>query len=210
MELYFAPLACSMATRIALYESGKSARFRQVDLREKRVETGADFLAINPLGQVPVLRTDAGDLLSENVAILLHVAETAGSADLSPQTAAERARLVQWLSFISTELHKLVFTPLLASDSNDGARAFARIKITPRLHYLNARLAGRDYLLDRFTVADAYLATVLNWCRFTGIDLAQCSAVATYLHRVQRRPNVARALAEEQALYQAEQARRAA
>jgi glutathione S-transferase len=103
-----------------------------------------------------------------------------------------------------------VFTLLLASDSNDGARAFARIKIAPRLHYLNARLAGRDYLLDRFTVVDAYLATVFNWCQFTGIDLAQWSAIAAYLSRVRQRPNVARALAEEHALYQAEQVRRAA
>jgi glutathione S-transferase len=83
-----------MATRIALYESGKPVRFRQVELREKRVENAADFLAINPLGQVPVLRTDEGDLLSENVAILLHASETAASADLLPRTAAERARLV--------------------------------------------------------------------------------------------------------------------
>jgi glutathione S-transferase len=121
-----------------------------------------------------------------------------------------RYRLQQWLNFITSELHKVVFIPLLDPRSGDGAKAFARDKATERLAFLNAQLDGREYLLDRFTVADAYLVTVLNWARFSGVDLSQFMAVDAYFNRLRERPSIARALAEELVLYQEQQARRAA
>ena len=121
-----------------------------------------------------------------------------------------RYRLQQWLNFITSELHKVVFIPLLDPRSGDGAKAFARDKATERLAFLNAQLDGREYLLDRFTVADAYLVTVLNWARFSGVDLGQFMAVDAYFNRLRERPSIARALAEELVLYQEQQARRAA
>src|SRR5215207_357634 len=164
MDLYFAPLACSMATRIALYEADAEARFIEVDTKTGRTLAGDDFQAINPLGQVPVLRTDDGRLLTENAAILWHVADRLpAAAGLAPEDAAGRDRLREWLSFISTELHKAVFTPLLSAKAPDGAKAFARAQAGRRFDLLSHHLDGRAFLLERFSVADAYLATVLNW-----------------------------------------------
>jgi len=104
-------------------------------------------------------------------------------------------------------LHKLVFNPLLDPKGTGGAKAYARDKAGQRLAHLNGHLAGRDYLLDRFTVADAYLVTVLNWTQATDIDLAQWPAVQAYHRGMHKRPSVAKAFAEELALYKEEQAR---
>src|SRR6266496_3128128 len=113
MDLYFSPLACSMATRIVFYEAGVAARFIHVNTKAGRVEDGSDFAAINPLGQVPVLRTDDGELLTENGAILQYVANQLPAAALAPTGGMARARLQEWLSFIGTELHKATFVVLL-------------------------------------------------------------------------------------------------
>src|SRR5436305_4782964 len=114
MDLYFSPLACSMATRIALYEAGHDANYLEVDPATKRVQAdGSDFFAVNPLGLVPTLRTDDGTVLTENAAILQYVADRFPKADLGTSAALERSRLHQWLCFIGTELHKGLFVPLL-------------------------------------------------------------------------------------------------
>jgi glutathione S-transferase len=210
MDLYFSPLACSMATRIALYEAGADARFLQVDLKAKRTADGSDFLAVNPMGQVPVLRTNAGELLRENPVVLQYTADQYPAAGLAPDAGMPRYRLQQWLSFIGTELHKQVFVPLLDTKSPDGAKLLARDKAELRLAYLAAHLDGRGYLLDRFTVADAYLVTVLNWAKFVAVDLSVRPVVQAYVDRLLARPSVARALAEELALHQQEQERRSA
>jgi glutathione S-transferase len=210
VELYFSPLACSMATRIALYEAGAPATFTAVDLKAKKTAGGADFLAINAMGQVPVLRTETDGLITENPVVLQYVADRCPGSGLAPASGPERYRLQLWLNFIASELHKAVFMPLLSRKSNDGAQTFARGLIGPRFDHLNARLDGRDYLLDGFTVADAYLVTVLNWTRAAGIDLTPWPAVLAYFKRMRERDSVARALAEELALYQEEQARAAA
>jgi glutathione S-transferase len=203
-------MACSLATRISIYEAGAEAKFTPVDLKAKRTADGADFFTVNPMGQVPVLRTEMDGLITENPVVLLYVADHYPGADLAPGHGPEPYRLQLWLNFITSELHKLVFTPLLSHKSNDGAKAFARDQIASRFAYLNAHLDGRDYLLDRFTVADAYLVTVLNWTKPTGIDLAQWPALHAYFRRMHKRESVAKAFAEEMALYQEEQARAAA
>jgi glutathione S-transferase len=210
MELYFSPMACSLATRIALYEAGAEAKFTAVDLKAKRTADGVDFFAVNPMGQVPVLRTETDELITENPVVLQYVADHCPGSGLAPSHGPERYRLQLWLNFITSELHKLVFNPLLSHKSNDGARAFAREQIGPRFGYLNSHLDGRDYLLDSFTVADAYLVTVLNWTKPTGIDLTQWPALLAYFGRMHQRPSVAQAFAEEMALYREEQARTAA
>lgn len=207
MDLYFSPLACSMATRIALYEAGAEAGYIQADTRTRRLPDGTDFLAVNPLGLVPVLRTDDGELLTENAAILQYVADRFPASGLAPAGGMERARLQQWLCFIGTELHKALFVPLLDSKAPTEAKSYAAGKAASRLGYLDTYLAGREFLLDRFSVADAYLYTVLNWSRATAIDLTQWPAIKTYVSKLRQRPSVARALAEEAALYAAEQAK---
>ena len=208
MDLYFSPLACSMATCIALYEIGATAGFIMVDTKAKRVEDGSDYLAINGMGQVPVLRTDEGELLTENPVVLQYVADRYPDSGLAPRPGTmERYRMQQWLNFTTSELHKAVFTTLLDPKSPEDAKGYARGKAALRLGHLANNLEGREFLLDRFTIADAYLTTVLNWGRYSGVDLAQWPAVHAYYHRMLERPSVAKALAEEIALYKAEQAR---
>jgi len=209
MELYFAPLACSLATRISLYEVGApaaGARFIQVDTRAKRVADGGDFYAVNPMGQVPVLRTDEGELLTENTAVLQYVADRFPDARLVPEGAMARARLRECLGFIGTELHKAVFVPLLDPKAPDAVKAYARDKSDLRLGVLERHLSGREILLERFSIADAYLVTVLNWTAATGVNLASWPALQAYHTRLLERPAVARAFAEELALYQAARA----
>jgi glutathione S-transferase len=211
MDLYFAPLACSMASRISIDEAGVAATFVEVDPVTKRtLGDGADYHAVSPLGLVPALRTDEGEILTENAAILQYVAERAPAAALAPEGPLGRARLQQWLCFIGTELHKALFSPLLDRKAPEGAKAYALEKGASRLAELDRHLEGRAFLLDRFTVADAYLATVLNWTVATPIKLDAYPAVATYLARMRARPSVARALAIEVPLYQQELARHAA
>ena len=204
MELYFAPLACSLATRISLYEVGAPAagtRYVQVDTRAKRLADGSDFYALNPLGQVPVLRTDDGELLTENSAVLQYVAERFPEARLAPEGLMARARLRECLGFIGTELHKAVFLPLLDAKAPDDAKSYAREKVSQRLGVIEKHLAGREWLLDAFSVADAYLATVLVWAGATNVSLAPWPSVQAYHARVLARPAAARAFAEERDLY---------
>ncbi len=206
MRLYFAPLACSLATRIALYEAGAQAQFTQVDTRAKRVSDGSDFLAVTAMGQVPALLTDDGAVLTENSAVLQYVADRFPAAQLAPAAGAMRARLQQWLGFIGTEIHKAIFIPLLDPRANDAVKAYARDRIALRMNVLQQHLGDKEFLLPQFSVADAYLVTVLNWAAFTGVDLAQWPAVRDYFVRVQKRPSVTRAFDDEFALYRVAQA----
>jgi glutathione S-transferase len=207
MDLYFSPLACSLASRIALYEAGAEARFIEVDPKSKRTPDGTDYREIYPLGLVPLLRLDDGSLLRENAAILQSIAARYPQAELVPADATEKARLQQWLSFIGTELHKGLFIPLFDQKAPEGTRPHVLKKQESRLKYLDNYLSGRDFLLDRFTVADAYLYTVLNWTTATSVDLAPFPAIQQYHRRLQKRPSVAKAFQEELALYKAELAR---
>jgi len=214
MELFFSPLACSMSGRIALAEAGAAIDFVEVDPHTKRVlATGEDYRAVNPLGYVPALRLDDGTVLTENAAILQYIADAYPDAGLAPPESDRlgRARLRQWLSFIGSELHKALMTPLLARETPAEVKAWTVSKYASRLAYLNDRLAGRAFLLDRFSVADGYLVTVLNWTQATPeIDLSSYPHVKAYLERMRERPSVAAALAAEVPLFRAEIARQKA
>jgi glutathione S-transferase len=214
MELYFAPLACSMSARIALAEAGATIDLVEVDTHARRVlSTGKDYCGVNPLGYVPALRLDDGTVLTENSAILQYIAEQYPEAQLAPPASDRvgRAKLRQWLSFIGSELHKGLMTPLLGDTTPPEVKAWTLSKYAPRLAYLDAKLKDREFLLDRFSVADAYLTTVLNWTRATPqIDLSIYPNVKAYLERMRARPSVAHALATELPLFQAEIARRKA
>ena len=208
MDLYFSPLACSLATRISLYEAGADAGFIEVDPKTKRImHDGSDYREIYPLGMVPAIRMDDGALLTENAAILQYVAERFPDANLAPKSGIERARLQQWLCFIGTELHKGLFIPLFDKKAPEGTAANTLAKGESRLDYLNDYLTGREFLLDQFTVADAYLYTVLNWSMATPVKFDPYPAIQTYYTRLQKRPSIAKAFREELALYKAELAR---
>jgi glutathione S-transferase len=205
MDLYFSPLACSLASRITVYEADGEDRvtLRPVNTKTKKTTDGGDYLAINPIGQVPALRTDDGRILTENAAILPYLGDQLAGPALAAVEGFDRYELARWLGFVGTELHKIVFTPLLSPSSNDGARAYAMAAAPTRLTYLNGHLDGREFLLDQFSVADAYLTAVLNWARFVKLDLAPYPAVAAYYARMTARPAVGRAMQQEMALFEA-------
>jgi glutathione S-transferase len=212
MDLYFSPLACSMATRIALYEAGETANYLEVDPKTKVVQNdGSDFRKVNPLGLVPTLRIDDGTVLTENAAILQYVADRFPNAGIGTSSASERSRLHQWLCFIGTELHKGLFVPLLDKKAAPEVKSYVLEKNLSRLDYLENYLKGRDYLLDHFSVADAYLVTVINWTMATPpVELAKWPVVKAYYERLRARPSIAKAIAEEFELYKAELARQKA
>lgn len=210
MDLYFSPLACSMASRIALYEAGASANFIEVDPKSKRTPDGADYRSVNPLGLVPALRTNDGTVLLENAAILQFIADQFPAAALAPRDGLPRAQLQQWLSFVGTELHKALFIPLFDKALAETTKAKVLETGGGRLTYLDRHLRARDFLLDGFSVADAYLFTVLNWKIATPVDLKSWPSVESYYNRMKARPAITRALKEEFARYAEEQKRQTA
>jgi glutathione S-transferase len=210
MELYFAPLACSLATRIALYEAGASATFTQVDLKtHKLVPSGQDFNEITPMAQVPALAVDDQTVLTENTAVLQFVARQFPDARLAPTSGVQHARMQQWLGFIGTELHKAIFVPLLDSTASDAVKEYSRAKIPLRFSLLEEHFSHHEFALEKFSIVDAYLTTILNWCGASGVDLKQWPKTHAYFQRMLLRPSIARACGEELTLYKEEQIRRA-
>jgi glutathione S-transferase len=209
MDLYFSPLACSMATRIALYEAGAVVNFLEVDSRTKVVQDdGSNFREVNPLALVPTLRTDDGQLVTENAAVLQYVGDRFPEAGISTAPGIERTRLQQWLCFTGTELHKGLFSTLLDRKAPPEVKAYILGKSPPRFDYLDSYLKDREFLLDHFSVADAYLVTALSWSQWVPqIELAKWPNVLAYYDRLRTRPSVARAMAEEFEFYKAEVAR---
>ena len=203
MKIYFRPLACSLAARIAIEEAGLDAEFVQVP-DDKRLPDGRAFAEVSPMGYVPALETAGGLVLTEGPAVLSYIAELAPEGALAFTGFSDaHYRMLGWLNFISTELHKSVFTPLLARNSGTEERAAALARAAKPLDLLERHLDGRTFLQDRFTVADAYLLAVLNWCEHAGVPIADWNAVLAYRTRLRRRPSVARAMAEELPLLQA-------
>jgi glutathione S-transferase len=191
-----------MASRIVIYEGAGQADFRRVDTKAGRTSSGVDYATINPKGLVPALRTDEGQVLTENAAILQYLGDCFAHAGLAP-AGFERSLLQQWLSFIGAELHAAVFRPLLSPRAKREAKAFALEEAGKRLKYLDTYLDGREWLLDRFTVADAYLVVVLNWAQFVKLDLGRYRNITSFINRAKARPSVARAMEEETALSRA-------
>ena len=205
MKLYYSPGACSLSPHIALREAGIDAELVKVDTKTHTLADGSDYFAINGKGYVPTLELDDGQRLTEGPAIVQYIADRNPAARLAPAAGTlERYRLQEWLNFITSELHKQ-FSPLFAADTPADYRAIARQRIVKRFDWLAAQLADRDYLLgDRFTVADGYLFTILNWTKFVGIDIARWPVLAAYQSRVAARPKVREAMIAEGLLQPAE------
>lgn len=197
MKLYYAPWSSALVPHIALREAGLAFELERVDLRTKKTASDADYLRINPNGYVPALKFDDGTVLTEIPAILQWVADQAPDGGLAPAAGTfARYRLVQWLNFIATELHKNF--SWLGTTTPEETRALARAKIEKRLQHLDAHLAQQPYLLgDTYTVADIYLFTVLSWARPLKLDLSAWPAVAQYHARIAERPKVRAAIEAE-------------
>jgi glutathione S-transferase len=199
MKLYYAPGACSLSPHIALLEAGLDFTTERVDLRNGRqTESGVDFLAINPKGYVPALELNDGTVLTEGAALVQFIADLAPDRQLAPANGTlERYQLMEWLSFISGELHKN-FGPLFRPTSSVDAKETARTNLRNRLGYVAGKLADRDYLMGaQFTVADGYLFTVLSWAAFLQFDLSDWPVLGAYQQRVAARPAVQQALRAE-------------
>ncbi|MGY3618930.1 glutathione transferase GstA [Bradyrhizobium sp. USDA 10063] len=198
MKLYYSPGACSLSPHIALLEAGLPYELVKVDVRAKKLENGDDFLQVNPKGQVPALRLDSGELVTEGPVIVQIIADRAAGKNLAPaQGSAERYKLLEWLNFITTELHKN-FSPLFAPVLSDDTKAFFRDRLMAKFKYIDSQLAGRDYLLgNQFTVADGYLFVMLAWADRMQFDLSGLPNLVAYKARVAARPKVQEALTKE-------------
>ena len=191
MKLYFSPGACSLADHIALHEAGLAFEHEKVDLKSKRTETGADYLAINPKGYVPALTLDSGETLSENVAILDWIAHQDGA--LKPSGAMGHTHLLEALAFISTEIHK-GFKPFFAG-AGDDEKAKAGETILKRMAYLADTMQG-DYLFGaELSAADCYLFVMLLWARKNGLDVPE--KLAAFRDGMMARPAVQAAMKHE-------------
>jgi glutathione S-transferase len=191
MKLFYSPGASSLAPHIVLREAGLAFDLERVNLKTKKTASDADFLRVNPKGYVPTLQFEDGSVLTEGPAIMLWIGDQVPEKRLAPLPGTmERYHLVEWLTFISTELHKS-FTPLFNDAAPDASKALARGQLEKRLDYLNKALGEAPFLLgEHFTVADAYLFTVLGWGRFVDIDLARWPKLPAYAGRIGARPKV--------------------
>lgn len=199
MKLYYSPGTCSRAVRIALHEAGIPFEGVLASTKTHQLPDGSDYYAINPKGYVPLLELDDGERLTEAQVILQWVADQKPERKLAPPAGTmARYRLMEWLSFISTEVHKQ-FSPLFNPSYPEEGKQINRGKILQRLEWVDGRLAGKRFLMgDDFTVADAYLYVITGWAVPMQLDLSSLPALGAYRQRLDERPAVQRSLKEEQ------------
>ncbi len=198
MKLYYIPGACSLSPHIILREAGLSFDLVKVDGKTKKTDSGTDFNAINPKGYVPLLELDDGQRLTEGAVIVQYLADRKPEAKLAPAAGTpDRYRLQEWLNFIASEVHK-GFSPLFNPQLPESWKTVVVDRLGTRFDYLSKHLEKNQYLMGNgFSVADAYLFTVLNWTRFVGIDLGKWPLLQAYSARIAARPSVQQALAAE-------------
>ncbi len=207
MDLYASPMACSLASHITALEAGLPVTVHYVNAN-KKTDDGADYHKIAPNGYVPALKLANGQVLNEGASVLQYLADQKPSAKLAPAWGTpERYQLIDTLNYLATEVHKHLFQPIFASSASEAAKAAAKAQLDPTLDYIAKRLGDREFLVgDSFTVADAYLVTLMNWFRFVGSDFRRWPSLDAYYQRHLERPAVKKAMAEEMA----ERQRRAA
>ena len=210
MKLYFAPETCSLSPHIVLLELNLPFELIRVNNKTKRTADGRDFLAINPGGYVAALQIDNGEVLTEGPAIVQYLADLKPGARLAPENGSwERTRLQECLNFITSEIHAGL-SPLFNAAIPDEVKAMFKDRLFKRLEQIKQVLDQRDYLLGtRFSVADAYLFSVLRWTQFFLIDLRQWPSIATYMERIGDRAAVKAALEAEAATEAVDQAAQA-
>lgn len=199
MKLYFSPGACSLTTHIILQELGMPFESEAVNLKTKETRSGKDFLKINPKGQVPTLVLDNGDVLTENLAILVYLAEKMHADSLLPPVGNfERYRVLEWLVFVTTELHK-GFGPFFNPNiSHEAKEEIFKPLLKKKFQWVEDQLKDKPYLLgETFRLPDAYLFVVLTWLPVVKIPLADFPNLSAYYERLKERDSVQKALKEE-------------
>ena len=199
MKLFYKPGACSLASHLSSHEIGRSFEIELVDTVSGQTANGNDYRKINPKGYVPALQLDDGQVLTEGPAILQYLADGATTAELAPKIGTfARARMLEQLTFVSSELHK-AFGPLFRDDSTEPEKSAAREAVAKKFDHVEASLADgeKHQMEESFTIADAYLFVVANWANFTGIDLARWPRLSAFVSRVFDRPAAQAAMRAE-------------
>ncbi|MGH1543167.1 MAG: glutathione transferase GstA [Arenicella sp.] len=199
MKLFYKPGACSLASHIILHEINKTAELEQVNTQTGLTEHGLDYSTINSNGYVPALQLDSGDILTEGASILQYLADQHPDSNLAPAYGTiARARLQEYLNYVSSELHK-AFGPLFSDSSSEQDKQQAKQNVANKFNYLERLLEdNKPFLLgDKFSVADAYLFVVSNWSNFVGIELKQWPTILNYVNRIAQRPAVTAAMRAE-------------
>lgn len=198
MKLYYSPGACSLAAHIVLNEAGLNFILEKVDLKTKTTESGQDFNLVTSKGYVPALQLDNGVVLTEGVAILQHLADCVPEKNLAPkQTSFERVELWEWLNYIATEVHKS-FSPVFGasrmvenSEAVEQLKVFAKNNLSKKMDFLSNHLTENQFVMGKhFTVADAYLFTVLRWLPVSKLSLDVWPSLKNYFETVASRPQV--------------------
>lgn len=197
MKLYYYPGACSMAVHIVLREAGFKFELDRVDLAAKKTESGEDYLAVNPKGYVPALRLDDGTVLTEAGVIIQYLADRKPRRGLAPKPRTpERYKLMEWINFTASEIHKglgAFFNPKMTPEWREAQLEY----VGRRFGYLEKVLGGNHYLMGEFSIADAYLFTVLNWTNFHRIDTSGWPNIQAFMRRIAERPSVKKAMKAE-------------
>lgn len=198
MKLYYVPGACSLAPHIALREAGLQFEIDKVDPATKNTASGEDFMKVNPKGYVPTLKTGEGNVMTEAGVLVQFIADQKPESGLAPKHGTmERYRMMEWINFIATELHK-GFGPLWNPQAPAESKEYAKAMLAKRFETLEAHFATQPFLMgDSFTVADGYLFTVVNWANFVKMDLSKWPKLGEFLGRVASRPKVQEALKAE-------------
>jgi glutathione S-transferase len=198
MKLFYSPGACSLSPHIVLIEAGLPFTIEKTDLKTKKTETGSDYYAINSKGAVPALQLDDGRVLTEGPAIVQYLADQKPESGLAPRAGTfERYQLMEILNYITSELHK-GYSPLFNPKISADWKASALANLGKKFDWLSGFLGGKTFLMGTtFSVADAYLFTVLRWSEHVGVDLAKWPALTAYRARVAQRPTVQEALKAE-------------
>jgi glutathione S-transferase len=192
MKLYYMPGTCSLASHIALREIGAEFQLDKVDRKTRIAESGVNFSQLNPKNYVPALQLADGSVLTEGASILMYLADQDGGEKVAPKPGTkERYKLQEWLVFIATEIHKN-FSPLFRNTPDPTPRE----TLQKRLDLVADILAKQPWLTgEKFTIADAYLFTVLRWA--TRVDLPLAPSLQRFMEQVKARPAVAKALEVE-------------
>ena len=198
MKLYYMPGACSLAPHIAFREAGLPVELEKIDGATKKTASGDDYTAINPKGSVPAVKLDDGQVLTEAAAIQQYIADKSPTKKLAPPAGTpERYRLQEWLNYVASEVHKGIGQLFNKAMPDDYRETVKKGLAARQLPYLEKALAGREYLMDHFTVADGYLFTGLNWTKFHNIDLSAYPNISAFMKRVAARPAVQEAMKAE-------------
>jgi glutathione S-transferase len=200
MKLYYSPGACSLSPHIVAAEGGLSLELSRITFEggNRTTAEGEDFFVVNPRGgYVPALRLDDGDVLMEGLAIIHYLADQAPAKNLLPERGSKQYyQALSWITFVSTELHK-TYSPLFNPALTPEARVPVIDKLKKRYTFIDGVLAGKEYLLDSFSIADAYLYTIMRWSPKAGMDLGEYPNIHAFMQRMESREGVAAALSEE-------------